>query len=47
MTQLTIQQYSSAKMTTALRDGLIALAGVGIAAGSLLNQEITMWWLGA
>jgi hypothetical protein len=34
------------KMTTALRDGLIALAGFGIAAGSILNQEITMWWMG-
>lgn len=36
-----------ARMTNALRDGLIAMAGLAIAAGSLLNAEITMWWLGA
>lgn len=36
-----------ARMTTALRDGLIAMGGLAIAAGSLLNAEITMWWLGA
>ena len=35
------------RMTTALRDGLITLAGLGIAAGSIMNQEITMWWVGA
>ena len=36
-----------ARVTPALRDGLIAIAGLTIAAGSLLNAEITMWFLGA
>ena len=47
----TTQQQDSTnprlKMTTALRDGLIALVGLTVAAGSLLNTEIAMWWLGA
>lgn len=50
MTHLTTYQPGAprtVKMTTALRDGLIALIGIGIAVGSLLNQAVTMWWLGA
>lgn len=35
------------QITMALRDGLIALAGLGVAAGGVMNQEITMWWVGA
>lgn len=38
---------SPSQVSRALRDGLITLAGLGIAAGSVLNKEITMWWMGA
>jgi hypothetical protein len=50
MTHLTTYQPGAphtVKMTTSLRDGLITLIGLIIALGSLLNQEITMWWIGA
>ncbi len=38
--------YAS-QLTMAVRDGLITLAGIGVAAGSILNDELTMWWVGA
>lgn len=50
MEQNTANQHNEnrqVRMTSALRDGLIAIAGFTVAAGSLLNAEITMWWLGA
>lgn len=44
------QHHSSgyaSQLTMALRDGLIALAGIGVAAGGILNDELTMWMVGA
>lgn len=38
--------YAS-QLTMVVRDGLIALAGIGVAAGGILNDELTMWWVGA
>lgn len=35
------------KVTPALRDGLIAMAGLTVAMGSFFSGEITLWWLGA
>jgi len=35
------------RMTSSLRDGLITMSGLSVAAGSFFYAEITMWWLGA
>lgn len=35
------------RKTAALVDGVIMLAGLTVAVGSIFNSEIVMWWLGA
>lgn len=34
------------RKTAALLDGLITMAGLGVAVGGFFRSEIAMWWLG-